>query len=428
MADDDEADPVVREMDIFLTDSLSHAAYLLQFPLQNPSASAPGDLLRGTTECRMKPQRNLMEVDLAMDTECSNYDPESKLCSETRTLKSSVVPPRANYAIGAVRGGELHLTPLHATLQLRPSFHKVNEHDERLRDAAGTRGEDRPLSAAAKAKAAAEAKAAAAGSPQLYQVTIKRAETERTIERRQRSHAYLERERKKEPWVPVDVNHLGSNAAAQEYQRLFSDVEALMPPILSKSSYLDLVSPPLSLHQDTSSVTTQMATLSMHALGQMSVPRRVSQLLRHAGVLRFDRLMALCGVGAEGEPEIVAALEEEATIVRGCWVWLSTLAHPDSEHLALCRDHLCSLMVQHDFVDRQKFTRATGLGDSLADTLFSSLTVKVSGKGFRIKLAADQDFCRRHSQLVEKHRAQWLSKAPDIDRRVVVRQHQSSMR
>ena len=28
------------------------------------------------------------------------------------------------------RGGELHLTPLHATLQLRPSFHRVDELDD----------------------------------------------------------------------------------------------------------------------------------------------------------------------------------------------------------------------------------------------------------------------------------------------------------
>ena len=45
-----------------------------------------------------------MEFDIALDKDSQNYDPESEMQSETRTLKSTLVPSRANYAIGAITG------------------------------------------------------------------------------------------------------------------------------------------------------------------------------------------------------------------------------------------------------------------------------------------------------------------------------------
>ena len=141
-----------------------------------------------------------------------------------RTLKSTPVPARANYAVGAVRAGadgrnELHLTPLHSTLQMRPSFQTVDERDEKLREESG---EKKPADFPAAKKKPAEDGAA----PQLYQVTIKRAETERTIERRQNSHAYLERQQAKEPWLPVNLNQMGSRTGKSQFEKLFASEDA----------------------------------------------------------------------------------------------------------------------------------------------------------------------------------------------------------
>lgn len=57
-------------------------------------------------ECRLKPARKRMEFDIALDAQSQNFDEESALNWETRTLKSTLVPPRANYAIGAVKGSK----------------------------------------------------------------------------------------------------------------------------------------------------------------------------------------------------------------------------------------------------------------------------------------------------------------------------------
>lgn len=119
----------VQELDVFLNHALAGSSYLLQLPLQN--AQAPTGLGKATVraislrlraaapqlrlpnarargqECRIKPARVRMEFDIALDTASQNYDGESELRSETRTLKSTLVPSRANYAVGAIRGSKL---------------------------------------------------------------------------------------------------------------------------------------------------------------------------------------------------------------------------------------------------------------------------------------------------------------------------------
>ena len=52
--------------------------------LQGLGGAGAAAMLQKTTEVRMKPHRNLMELDLALDTNCSNYDPENQLASATR--------------------------------------------------------------------------------------------------------------------------------------------------------------------------------------------------------------------------------------------------------------------------------------------------------------------------------------------------------
>eukprot|EP01050_Picozoa_sp_SAG11_P029066 SAG11_NODE_8030_length_1067_cov_1.161157_1_plen_184_part_10 len=139
-----------------------------------------------------------MEFDIALDMESANYDSESETRPETRTLKSTAIAPRANYAVGVVResmsgaqqhqrdrvapcvhfilrfvlnmhfscekcvADELHITPLKSIVQLRPSFHRFDE-----RDAQNSEAEQAATAAAEKAAAAAEGDSS---EPQRYQV------------------------------------------------------------------------------------------------------------------------------------------------------------------------------------------------------------------------------------------------------------------
>lgn len=160
----------------------------------------------------------------------------------------------------AASADEFHITPLQAVLQLRPSFHQVDERDTQQSEAAGTASKDAQKAAAA----AAAAKADPSAAPQVYQVTIKRAETERTIERRQKSHAYLEREDKKEAWIPMELHQHDSPLAQQQRDKLFAaDSSSTGEASLTADAYFDIIMP-----QETSSSTyDSTASGPCHAFG-----------------------------------------------------------------------------------------------------------------------------------------------------------------
>ena len=63
-----------------------------------------------------------------MDESGEHFDQDAPahLHLEKRTLRSTRLPAATNYAIGAMREGALHLTPLQAVLHMRPSFKHID--------------------------------------------------------------------------------------------------------------------------------------------------------------------------------------------------------------------------------------------------------------------------------------------------------------
>ncbi|CAJ2646916.1 unnamed protein product [Trifolium pratense] len=78
---------------------------------------------------RLKPGSSEVEVDLSVDLESSNInsDVSNNLKYTKQTLSTTWKPPAANgCAVGLLMGDNLHLHPLHAVVQLRPSRHYIN--------------------------------------------------------------------------------------------------------------------------------------------------------------------------------------------------------------------------------------------------------------------------------------------------------------
>lgn len=73
---------------------------------------------------RFKAKNSMLEMDIPVDQNEKYYDQDAVeyLKQSVTVLESSRIPAATNYAIGAMRDGELHLTPLKDTFQMRPSF------------------------------------------------------------------------------------------------------------------------------------------------------------------------------------------------------------------------------------------------------------------------------------------------------------------
>ncbi|CAM9100094.1 unnamed protein product [Phaeothamnion confervicola] len=187
-----DQDAVVREIDVFVSQSLRDKLYVLQYPLrahENP----PGP----PASARCKPRAVILEVTHPIDTEGEHYDedpPREHLKLESITHGSSRVPAATTYAVGVLRAGgsEFHLTPLHEVLQMRPNFAHVDE--ARRLELAGMGGDD------------ADGGDAAATAGPAQQVGFKKRETERAAAARLNSYAYRRQREEAEAWVPLGVD------------------------------------------------------------------------------------------------------------------------------------------------------------------------------------------------------------------------------
>ncbi|XP_020257102.1 DNA-directed RNA polymerase III subunit RPC5 isoform X2 [Asparagus officinalis] len=132
--EDDDDEVVVQEIDVYLNASpLEDGAslYVMQYPLR-PSWR-PYELER-CEEVRVKPKQAKVEVDLKLDTDRQNYDPEKPVLNlENLTLSSSRGLCVPYFAVGIRNGNQLHLSPVDSVVQLRPS---INVGEEKRKQAA----------------------------------------------------------------------------------------------------------------------------------------------------------------------------------------------------------------------------------------------------------------------------------------------------
>lgn len=128
---EEEEDPVVREMSVFLcSDAAGSSLALLSHPLRPPWRPYEYGKVKSL---RMKPAARRLEVDLPLDTASSNYSARegctteggsatasSSVGMDKVTLRSSPVESKTSLAVGYIHEGSLLLAPLDYSVQMRP--------------------------------------------------------------------------------------------------------------------------------------------------------------------------------------------------------------------------------------------------------------------------------------------------------------------
>jgi len=261
----EEEDPVVHEIPVYLAKSLANQLYLLQYPVRPCRMSYDTSTV---ISARVKPKQKKVEVTMALNTTCTNFDSskakqialnvdgsdaaerlqqqsedESIVFPEAvmdRLVLSSThsVPDTSRYAVGILDANEFHLTPLEALLSLRPSFEYLDKSDKTAKSEGrllGAEGEDEEESAADPGT-----------SQEMKAVTVRFAkggkmDQERFGKMREKSYEYQQKVAKQEPWTGVRYNHVKTEKWQKESQKMFcKNMDREVPDLSLKSAeYLE---------------------------------------------------------------------------------------------------------------------------------------------------------------------------------------------
>uniref|UniRef100_A0A0E0AT20 DNA-directed RNA polymerase III subunit RPC5 n=1 Tax=Oryza glumipatula TaxID=40148 RepID=A0A0E0AT20_9ORYZ len=270
---EDEEDYVLREIDVYFTPK-------------------PFD---EDTMVRVKPLSSKVEVDLDINTECENYDPEVPLPSRLteQTLSSSKAADVADYAVGVLRGNLVHLNHIDAVMQLRPSMLHVNSGRSNARQAHGGASSD------------------ASGS------------TMPSVKRNEHSEDSKDYTEESEPWISLTYQQAGSNVARKYHAEMVSDDGGPIDFTMSTSDYVMSLCPGGS--------TNSRDKNKSHAIREMlklPLEERLKKWFTEVSqVNRFDALMHLAPLYSEDD--VLKVLPVYADLVRGLWVCKSSLLFDD---------------------------------------------------------------------------------------------------
>eukprot|EP00571_Detonula_confervacea_P005505 CAMPEP_0172319224 /NCGR_PEP_ID=MMETSP1058-20130122/37098_1 /TAXON_ID=83371 /ORGANISM="Detonula confervacea, Strain CCMP 353" /LENGTH=536 /DNA_ID=CAMNT_0013034223 /DNA_START=68 /DNA_END=1678 /DNA_ORIENTATION=+ len=197
--DDDDDDPVVRTIDVFISPALTNSLHLLQFPIQpvNRLNVSKREQSNTPTEAKFRPKHNMLELDYPIppSAQAGNRQLTDKMCLSQRTFTSNAVAPVTHMALAKFNrdGTRLNVVPMQKhVFQMRPSFEHL--HDEE---------DDDPTSTVAAAEEKLEGtKSAGRQRPIMYQ----KKETERSANARRNSYAYHRANQESEEWIELDVH------------------------------------------------------------------------------------------------------------------------------------------------------------------------------------------------------------------------------
>ncbi|WRX08584.1 DNA-directed RNA polymerase III subunit Rpc5 - like 1 [Theobroma cacao] len=391
----EEEDMVVREIDVFFTPSIdaNTQLYVLQYPLR--PCWRPYELDERCEEVRVKPASGEVEMDLAVDVDSNNYDSEraSRLKMTKQTLSSSWLPPRTTgYAVGVLMGDKLHLNPIHAVVQLRPSMCHLKPSVSKRKNAAAADAE-----VTVKVEEPNDGKAAGSSTKQNKRM---QSSTEQKAD-------------DKECWVPLKYHSSKNDFSAQYLQRMMAEESCPIQFTMSPYDYVDSLCPGASNNNKAQGPSRRYATLlvsvsSFHRL-LLSIPleERLKKLLSEGPP--FHRFSALKHFAPDASIEdIFEVLQKHALLVQGLWVPKSSLLFPEDPYKSLARDYVLLLFSKNPIIS---LAQVHALSPSRKEEVKGFLKIlaieRPSFKDWKLKENADEGFKKLYPDIVKNQEQIW---------------------
>ncbi|KAJ3384107.1 DNA-directed RNA polymerase III subunit RPC5 [Entophlyctis sp. JEL0112] len=401
----DDEDPVVQEIPVFLAATLAQQLVLVQHPAtKHPQPLADASALR------VKVKALRFEVDVPIDKTSKNYSedaaerlgrgldnaeirtaydkqPQQNSSSGSSamprlldkiTLQSSLVPesPGSRYLIGALRDDEFHLTPVCATVQLRPALKyldkilekekaaaaKILQHEQSLENQASGKKDEEPVERG-------------------ITMAVRSIEDNPEAIRKARD---LEEERQfaLEKWVDFSLLDESVPESEDAFEKLFSLGDE-MSYAFSKQDYLQCIGPKLSsivkLEYESGKKNNQ-PVWCMDDVGHLPLPQLLRAIMLHAHVIQFSTLQTLTNYRFTAE-EMIPELTKIAVLLRGVWVVRSELLY--SGRIAEARRLLLMQLLRNRLTSRWEVNKLARLPHPIITNLFVEICSRVGANGIR---------------------------------------------
>ncbi|KAM4624424.1 DNA-directed RNA polymerase III subunit RPC5 [Polymixia lowei] len=425
MASGDDDDPIIEEIDVYLAKGLAEKLYLFQYPVR-PSTMTYDDV--NHLSAKIKPKQQKVELEMAINTMSPNYcrskgeqialNVDGATYEETNTYSAKLMDKQtfssiqaatniSRYAAAVFRKGELHVTPLHGILQMRPSFTYLDKADSkhREREAANEGGDSSQDEAEEEAKA--------------ITVRFSRPESEQARQRRIQSYEFLQRKQAEEPWAHLHYHGIKDGRSEHEKQYLFCqamDATENSELVKTPKEYLAMLMPPLAEEKIVKPVGPSNV-LSMAQLRTLPLAEQVKTLMKNVKVMPFANLMGLLASGTDST-SVLRCIQQVALLVQGNWVVKSDVLYPKNscsphsgvpaEVLCRGRDFVMWRFTQERSVMRKEITAIIKLPPEDVKEFLEHMAVPRINRGWEFLLPSDGDFIKKHPDVAHRQHMLWL--------------------
>ncbi|KAH1223190.1 DNA-directed RNA polymerase III subunit RPC5 [Glycine max] len=380
-----EEDTVVREIDVFFSPSVDAQTqlYVFQYPLR-PSWR-PYDLDEQCEEVRLKTKTSEVEIDLSIDLDSDHIDKEfaTKYNITKQTLSTTWKPSHANgCAVGLLMGDKLHLHPVHAVVQLRPTLQHLNSGGSKRKNAAST-----GANATVKIEGSNEEKSVATSKKQNKQTGPS------IIEQKSDGD---------ECWVPLKYHSCKSDISSRYLQQMVTQESSPINFTMRAYDYVTALCPG-------GSSNNLPKGLSKRYLLSLPVEERLKKMLEDRPLHRFSAIKHFAPEYSENE--LLGFLQQHAILVWGLWTAKSSLLYPDGGVETLARDY--SLLLFSKSLKVQ-FSDVSIRGGELVNRVRNCLKIfgverndldKSTGKPnpyWKFRELPDESFKKLYPDIVEK--------------------------
>lgn len=433
-------DDVIAEIDVLLSDDLNNSLYLLQYPYRprDQPPYRPDEI----TAIRFKPEREQLEIQLAINTRGVNYDRRRSEAIATasnrqwggggsssdgsgvgggyfpngvvdRQLLRSSKPigngSESNLAVGRferIRDSEgriarsvLHLTPIKNVLQMETACDYLDAHKT---TGQGGKGDGE--------------------SEDSKPVTVRFAgrESDRVKAIRARAYSQIVKKNAEEPWQAMGYRDMESPEAEQaRLQMLCPHQHDAHGVSTTDNSNIFNVEGSEYATAITNRHAAGLRGDSLKSIREKPLNEQVAYVLGNAKILRFDTLLDILPQGPQAldRVQVLRAVQQCACLVQGNWVVKSEVLYPKDSHsdqlglpgeiMRRSRNYILVQLQNSLVVSKSQLTDALRLPHEELEQLLLHLTVQDGHDRWRLKLPRDEKFLRANPDIVHRQNLIW---------------------